>query len=330
MGMSNRSNQPELTPETTRPGQFDSDTAPVSVYTPAAFAGFLASKMVAAATLPPTGEIRILDPAVGDGVLLDALVRCLPETVRPRVQVFGFDANAEAIRIVASRLHRVYPEIGVHLEQQHFLTHIIETGDANNLFTGLHPEGAFHFIIAKPPHVRTRIMVDEEAQGLSEHFGLTDRVDLFCLFLLGIAEVLAEDGIAGVITDSHDLTTAAGQSVRKALLARFRVQKVWDLGDARQADAVPSVLVAKGRSGPTATHHVYDPHTMPAIPYTTLYRTDAVANVQTEDELSAFDAADETVVAIADGRRFRVRHGVVENGGNVKASWRLANVGTNG
>ena len=276
--------------------------------------------MVAAAALPQTGEIRILDPAVGDGVLLDALVRSLPEQDWPRLQVFGFDANAEAIRIVASRLHRAYPTVGIHLQQEDFLSHIIETGDADNLFAGLDPESAFHFIIANPPHVRMQIMGDEEAQRLAEHFGLTGSVDLYYPFLLGIAEVLAEDGVAGVITANSDLTGASGQSVREALLTRFRIQHVWDLGDTSLFDAAaaPSVLVAKGR------HRQADAQGwLPAIPYTAIHPTDAAAEMQAEDVLAAFETGDNTVVSIADGRRFRVQHGTVDNGGNVQACWRL-------
>ncbi|MBC7513670.1 MAG: SAM-dependent DNA methyltransferase [Herminiimonas sp.] len=294
--------------------------ASASLYTPAAFARFLALKMVTAATLPATGEIRILDPAVGDGVLLDALVRSLPEDLWPRVQVFGFDANAEAIRIAASRLHRAYPAVGIHLQQEDFLSHMIAMGGADNLFAGLDPDSAFHFIIANPPHVRMQIMGDEEAQRLAEHFGLTGSVDLYYPFLLGIAEVLAEDGVAGVITANSDLTEVSGRSVREALLTRFRIQQVWDLGDTSLFDAavVPSVLVAKGRHRQVTAQSL-----VPAIRYGTIRRTDAVAQVQADDVLSAFDADDDTVVSIADGRRFRVRHGAVDNGGDVQAGWHL-------
>lgn len=298
----------------------ESPAAVPSVYTPAAFARFMALKMVAAATLPATGEIRILDPAVGDGVLLDALVRSLPEQVWPRVQVFGFDANAEAIRIAASRLHRAYPTVGRHLRQEDFLSHVIETGGADNLFAGLNTDSTFHFIIANPPHVRMQIMGDEEAQRLAEHFGLTGSVDLYYPFLLGIAEVLAEDGVAGIITANSDLTSVSGQAVREALLTRFRIQHVWDLGDTSLFDSTmaPSVLVAKGRHRQATTSSP-----VPAIPYGAIRRTDAAAQVRADDVLSAFEANDDTVVSVADGRRFRVRHGVVDNGGDVLARWRL-------
>ena len=231
------------------------DAAQESAYTPAAFARFLAVKMLAAAVLPATGDIRILDPAVGDGVLLDALVSSLPEALWPRLQVFGFDANAEAIRIAASRLHRAYPGVGIHLQQEDFLAHVIEAGHAGNLLAGLDPECAFHFIIANPPHVRMRIMDQDETERLAQHFDLTGSVDLYYPFLLGIAEVLAEDGVAGIITATRDLTDSAGGSVREALQTRFRVQQVWDLADTALFDTVvaASVLVAKGRAPGTAS-----------------------------------------------------------------------------
>lgn len=299
--------------------QRPADTVPVSNYTPAGFARFLAAKMVAAAMLPEAGDIRILDPAVGDGVLLHALVSCLPEQLWPRLQVFGFDANAEAIRIAASRLHRAYPAVGIHLQHEDFLAHLIEAGDAENLFAGLDANTTFHFIIANPPHVRTRLMADDETARLAEHFGLTGSVDLYLPFLLGIAEVLADDGIAGITIDNSDLTSPAGQSVREALLTRFHLQQVWDLDDTALFDtaAAPSVLVADRRMRMA----VSDP--APSIPYAAISRTDALAQAQAEDLLAAFDAADDTVVALADGRRFRVRHGFVSNGDDVRAAWHM-------
>lgn len=332
MRMSNLFTSDSTTPEHDPHLATTADTASGSAYTPAAFARFLATKMVAAATLPATGEIRILDPAVGDGVLLDALVRSLPEAVWPRLQVFGFDTNAEAIRIASSRLHRAYPTVGIHLQQEDFLSHVIEMGDAGNLFAGLNPDSAFHFIIANPPHVRIRVMDDEETLRLAEHFHLSGSVDLYYPFLLGIAEVLADDGVAGIITANSDLTTEAGESVRTALLTRFRIQHVWDLGDTSLFDAamLPSVLVAKGRDaraltqdGPAVAQGV-PAQEAPPIPYTSIYRTDAPAQAHAEDALAAFDADDDTVVEIADGRRFRIHHGAVDNGGTVQAAWRLA------
>ena len=309
------------TPVSAKPAQAQRavDTVPVSNYTPAGFARFLAAKMVAFAMLPEGGDIRILDPAVGDGVLLHALVSSLPEQLWPRLQVFGFDANAEAIRIAASRLHRAYPAVGIHLEHEDFLAHLIEAGDAENLFADLDANTTFHFIIANPPHVRTRLMAEDETGRLAEHFGLTGSVDLYLPFLLGIAEVLAEDGTAGIIIDNSDLTSPAGQSVREALLTRFRLRQVWDLDDTAlfDADAAPSVLVANGRmrtavSGPA-----------PSIPHAAISRTDVPAQAQADDLLAAFDAADDTVVALADGRRFRVRHGLVKNGDDLQAAWHM-------
>ena len=292
---------------------------PASNYTPAAFARFLAAKMVAAAVLPDAGDICILDPAVGDGVLLHALVSSLPEQLWPRLQVFGFDANAEAIRIAASRLHRAYPAVGIHLQQEDFLAHLIAAGDAENLFANLEANTTFHFIIANPPHVRMRLMDEDESRRLAGHFGLSGSVDLYLPFLLGIAEVLAEDGIAGIIIDNSDLTSPAGQSVREALMTRFRIRQVWDLDDTALSDtaAAPSVLVANGRMRTAASGLA------PSIPHAAISRTDAPAQAQAEDLLAAFDAADDTVVGLADGRRFRVQHGLVNNGEDVHAAWHL-------
>ena len=45
-----------------------------AIYTPIAFARFVAEQMLQVAELPQFGKIRVLDPACGDGALLDALI----------------------------------------------------------------------------------------------------------------------------------------------------------------------------------------------------------------------------------------------------------------
>ena len=174
-------------------------------------------------------------------------------------------------------------------------------------------------------------MGDEEMQQLAEHFGLSGEIDLYCPFLLGIAEVLADDGVAGMVTANSDLTAASGESVREALLTQFRIRQVWDLGSASLFDPTvsPSVLVATGRHRQTAGNQASNTHAdltrvAALIPYTSIYQTDAAGQVHAEDLLSAFEASDDTVVTIADGRRIRVRHGTVNNGGAARGAWQLA------
>ncbi|MDR1184455.1 MAG: N-6 DNA methylase [Coriobacteriales bacterium] len=308
------------TPRYSDVGRQKSDGA---TYTPMAFARFVAEQMLQTVELPKSGKIRVLDPACGDGALLDALIKNLPPSFRKRVVAVGYDTDPKAIWIAFQRLRKDFPDLEVRLEQKDFLEHILNLQGAGDLFSAGEVQEPFHLVIANPPYVRTQIMGAQQARQLAQSFGLTGRVDLYYPFLLGISQVLAEGGMAGVITSNRFMTTKSGQAVRRAMLSRFRILHVWDLGDTKLFDAavLPSVLLARGT--PDSQHS----HTN-GIAYSSIYETNDATIAEAEDVLSALNADNDTVIAIPDGRHFRVRHGVLDNGGDPEGIWRVATQAT--
>lgn len=294
-----------------------------STYTPLAFAQFVADQMIQAADLPKRGAIRVLDPACGDGALLSALVKRLPDSARKRVQLVGYDTDSDAIHLASQRLHRDFPELDVSIEQRDFLEHVLNLQGAGDLFSSGTVQESFDLVIANPPYVRTQIMGAQLAQQLAQRFGLTGRVDLYYPFLLGISQVLAENGVTGVITSNRFMTTRSGQAVRRAMLSRFRILHAWDLGDTKLFDAavLPSVLLAQGASNQCLAG-------AGGIAYSSIYETADVAIAEAADALSALTSSDDSVIAIPDGRRFRVRHGTLDNGGDPEGIWRVATEST--
>lgn len=294
-----------------------------ATYTPIAFARFVAEQMLQVADLPKSGKIRVLDPACGDGALLDALIKNLPPTFRKRVEAKGYDTDPEAIRIASQHFRQDFPDLDVRLEQKDFLEHVLNLQGGGDLFSAGEVQEPFHLVIANPPYVRTQVMGAQQAQQLAQSFGLTGRVDLYYPFLLGISQVLAKNGVTGVITSNRFMTTKSGQGVRRAMLSRFRILHAWDLGDTKLFDAavLPSLLLARG--APDLQH----PHTN-GIAYSSIYETNDAAIGEAEDALSALTADNDTVIAIPDGRRFRVRHGVLDNGGDPEGIWRVATQAT--
>jgi adenine-specific DNA-methyltransferase len=290
-----------------------------ATYTPVNFAAFVADQMILVATLPKNGKIRILDPACGDGALLDALIRRMPVAVRKRIEAIGYDTDPAAIHIAAQRLRQVFPDLNLHLEQKDFLEHVLDLQGNGDVLSAGDVQPPFHLVIANPPYVRTQIMGAKQAHQLAKNFGLTGRVDLYYPFLLGISQVLAENGTAGVITSNRFMSTKSGQSVRRAMLTRFQIHHAWDLGDTKLFDAavLPSVLLARG------VRDIQHPH-IDGIAYSSIYETEDIADAESNDVLSALGANNDTVIAIADGRRFRVRHGTLDNGGDPEGVWRVA------
>ncbi|WP_228392858.1 hypothetical protein, partial [Pseudomonas helleri] len=74
---------------------------------------------------PKQGKVRVLDPAVGDGALLEALLKKLPEAIYKRVEVFGYDTDEFALAIASARLKKKFPDLALYLEQKDFLDHVL-------------------------------------------------------------------------------------------------------------------------------------------------------------------------------------------------------------
>lgn len=273
-----------------------------ATYTPAALADFVAQKIVHAADLgKATPRLRVLDPAVGDGALLLSLLAHLPPGSFAAISVHGFDTDRAALATARRRLQAAFPHVALHLAAGDFL----DAGPPAHKRSG---DELFDLVIANPPYVRTQILGTRQAQELAAAFGLKGRVDLYFAFLMGIAQVLRPGGVAGVIVSNRFMTTRAGAAVRAALRERFRLRQVWDLGDTKLFDAavLPAVLLAEGLrpEAPAAS--------APAT-FTSIYETDAPAEHSATDPLAALEL--EGAVAVADGRRFLVRQGLLDCGG---------------
>lgn len=291
-----------------------------ATYTPPALADFVARQLLHAATLPAHGAIRILDPAAGDGALLAALIAQLPPRVHARLEVTGFDTDEAALAIARQRLANVFPKLTCRLEARNFLDHALRQREHGDLFDA--PAHRWHLVIANPPYVRTQVIGATRARQLARDFGLTGRIDLYHAFLIAMAGVLAADGSAGIIASNRFMTTRSGQTLRRELLARYRLVHAWDLGDSKLFDAavLPAVLVAHGcGDAPAST---------PAA-FSSLYASTDAPQGTASDPLAALDAADGAVLAVPDGRRFRVRHGVLDHGDDAQGVWRVATTDAN-
>jgi adenine-specific DNA-methyltransferase len=175
-------------------------------YTPAGLAEFVARQLV---SLCAVQHPRVLDPAVGDGELLLAFGKELARAC----SLEGFDLDATAVSRAQVRLGDELPHIESEIRPQDFLEIALEHR-ADSLFS---KPGIYDVVIANPPYVRTQVMGAERSQQLAEQFDLSGRVDLSFAFIEGIANVLKNGGIAGIIVSNRFMTTRAGAKVRERL-----------------------------------------------------------------------------------------------------------------
>jgi adenine-specific DNA-methyltransferase len=270
-------------------------------YTPALLADFVAQQLAPAVPGDRNAMLRVLDPAVGDGVLLASLVRALRTCGFSRICVSGCDTNPIALEQTRQRFAQEFPDLSPTLEQRDFLE-------------GGHDAAGFDAVIANPPYVRTQVLGARRAQDLARRFGLTGRIDLYYAFLLAISRVLAPNGTLGIIVSNRFMTTRSGQSLRKTLCELYDLLHVWDLGDTKLFDAavLPAVLLARTASAAE-----------PSTRFTSIYETTKTPSANAFTALEALDR--HGVVATDDGRRFDVVQGSLDTGG----VWRVASAEKN-
>ena len=276
-----------------------------SHYTPTGLAEFVATALVE--SFESRGSTaKVVDPAVGDGELLAALLRKWPG----KVISAGFDTDASAITCAEKRLRDEFPDVSLQLDCADFLDLSI-AGGADDFFRASPPQ--FDVVIANPPYVRTQVLGADRAQALARQFGLTGRVDLYFAFIEGIGEVLRPGGVAGIIVSNRFMTTRSGCTVRARLLERFDVMHVWDFGDTKlfEAAVLPAVLLLRKKDGRPA-----------GVPkFSSIYSTSEPALARSA---TIFNALMENGVVAVKGDRYLVRHGELDHGNRADGVWKIA------
>lgn len=217
-------------------------------YTPPDLAGFLATVTADDSNLEHN-EIRVLDPACGDGGLLAAFAAAVPLKTRRRLVLLGFETDADAL-IAAEEKLAVLDVKSVVLRNGDFLETLTTDSPSQRSFFDEPPaEERFqevHVVIANPPYVRTQVLGATKAQALAKKFGLTGRVDLYHAFVMAMASVLRPGGTLGLLTSNRFLTIKSGVGIRRLLNSAFTIRHLYDLGDTKLfgAAVLPAIVVA--------------------------------------------------------------------------------------
>ncbi len=288
-------------------------------YTPALLAGFVAQNILKGyIDTTNSHPIRILDPAVGDGELLNAILGALPKRLLGHVKASGYDTSKEAVRKATLRLQERFSHLRLNIIYDDFLgfvQRLYHDNENESLFKCL-PSPLFDIVIANPPYVRTQVMGAKQSQALARSFGLSGRVDLYYAFIGGIARVLKPGGIAGIIVSNRFMTTKAGSSVRTSISKEFDVLHIWDLGDTRlfEAAVLPAVLLLRKKS---TNQCDVNPK------FTSIYLTaDKSQALNCNNVIAALSHTG--VVEIAGGGRYIVKQGTLDYGKDPSNVWRIA------
>lgn len=206
-------------------------------YTPPELSAFLA-KSIASKLDTDQEVIQILDPACGDGGLLMALAEALPENVRHRIILVGYDKDADALDEARDVLSHLAVK-DIQLKQGDFLEN----------FDGFQ-KPTFDAVISNPPYVRTQVLGSLKAQELAVSFGLTGRVDLYQAFTVAMTAALKDGGVLGLLTSNRFLSTLSGAQLRNHLRTEYQLTGIYDLGDTKLFTAAVLPVIVIGRKDP--------------------------------------------------------------------------------
>jgi len=288
-----------------------------ATFTPSGLASFVAQQIVVNLPVANGRAVRVLDPAVGEGALLVKLLEEMHTRGLHNIEVHGFDTNPQSLFLAEQAIRTKFPLVSMQFRSGDFLEFAGQFASATSLFSSAVPE-RFDVIIANPPYVRTQIMGAAHAQSLASYFGLGGRVDLYHAFILGMIEVMEDNGVAGIIVSNRFMTTKSGSSVRKVIRESVYINHVWDLGDTKLFDAavLPAVLLLT-KDKPRANGNP---------PFTSIYETHGVATGFAQDAIAALGEAG--TISIGDGRCFQVTHGALDLNTAADGIWRVATVMT--
>ena len=213
-----------------------------ATFTPESLAMFLATKLIALAKNDGKANLSVLDPACGNGSLLDAINEVGGKLISSLV---GYDTDKNYIEkthaLLANKTNQV------ELLCRDFLTVCPNNVD---LFSTECRQEFVDMVIANPPYVRTQVLGAEKAQQLAKDFNLSGRIDLYYPFLMAMTNALKKGGLLGVITSNRFLSTKSGGDIRKYLLDNYDVIEVIDLGDTKLFDAavLPAIFIGRKKT----------------------------------------------------------------------------------
>lgn len=213
------------------------------VYTPKGMAQYLSKQMLSFYKESINHRLKILDPAIGDGELVVALISDLKGKGVSDISIFGFETESDVVENTRNRIETEFPDVSVNIYHRDFVEFMLE--ERGTVFDNYIDCDNFDFIIANPPYIRTQILGADKAQKLAQELNLTGRVDIYYVFMMLSLELLNENGISGFITSNRFMTIKAGAQVRKFFTQKTSVKKVIDFGDTHlfSASVLPCIIV---------------------------------------------------------------------------------------
>jgi len=292
---------------------FDNQKSNGVVYTPKSLADFVAKKIINyfnnSNALP--NSLRILDPSVGDGVLILSLLENLNLASFDNIEVFAFDIDdssfLELKKVVSDRYHNV----DITLSNKDFLEYYVERNEAEK----------FDLIIANPPYVRNQVLGSDKSKELSKIFDTKGKVDIYYIFMLALSNLLSEFGFMATITSNRFLSIKSGKVIRDYLIDNLDIKEIYDLGDTKLFEGIavlPALVFSQNKIACCKEDPIFK----------TIYETtieDESIEIKVIDTVVDILNLDSSGIFLTSGRFYDYKIGSLDIDGSKDAVWTITN-----
>lgn len=272
------------------------------VYTPEEMANYVAKEILNYRSSAFGSEISILDPAVGTGELLIAMINTIGKQEK-RIKAVGYETDEIVGKETQKKLEILFPQVEIEIRTSNFLD-AVEDGTA----------GKYDCVIANPPYIRTQILGSARSQEIAQKLSLSGRVDIYYAFLLYTREVLKPSGVAGFITSNKFMTIKAGNTVRNYMVQNYTLHHIIDLGDTKlfNASVLPCIIIF-------SLGHTLEKE---SVDFTSIYQISEGNKCQGMQNI--FDPIYENGnYQLPDGRSYRFQQGTIQSVEN-NALWTIS------
>lgn len=203
------------------------------------------------------GDLRIVDPAVGGGILLISIARHLFEISSSPMQhvvennLYGMDIVEENILLTKIAMTLLCLESSANTPNHFNMT----VGDSFKISQELF--GRFDIVVVNPPYIRSKNLSGELKEYIRSHFKTAHgMLDTYIPFFEISMNLLKAGGSAVLITPNSYLTSLNGERLRKYLTDNSSVIKLINFNNQRLFKGVSSYSAITGIVKKTAANDV--------------------------------------------------------------------------
>jgi predicted RNA methylase len=185
---------------------------------------------------------KILDPACGDGRFLVEVARRIiefskEEDLKQNLEMlYGWDIDSEAIDLCKINLNRLVGNLGVNIKWNVFATNSLEKYN-NNLFL-TDEKISFDFIVGNPPYIRIQHLEDDLRIFIQKNYSFcqSGSTDIFIAFFELSYNLLANNGVCGLITPNSYFSTETARHLRSFFSSKQIIKQITNFGNIQLFD----------------------------------------------------------------------------------------------